>query len=79
MEAYVYSKLEEDGVKKIIYKMARVRDDNYKDVKGGTVIKGRNGKLVTDQEVVLKVWESYLGEKQQGFRKGKGRLMGCLH
>ena len=28
-------------------------------MKDGTVIKDRNGKLVTEQETVLKVWESY--------------------
>ena len=43
----------------MIYKKARDRDENSKDVKGGTVIKDRNGKLVTEQEAVLKVWESY--------------------
>ena len=62
MEADVYSKLNEDGGKKMIYKMARDRDENSKDVKGGTVIKDRNGKLVTEQEAVLKVWESYFKE-----------------
>ena len=62
MEADVYSKLDEDGGKKMIYKMAQDRDENSKDVKGGTVIKDRNGKLVTEQEAVLKVWESYFKE-----------------
>ena len=46
----------------MIYKMARDRDENSKDVKGGTVMKDRNGKLVTEQEAVLKVWESYFKE-----------------
>ena len=62
MEADVYSKLDEDGGKKRIHKMARDRDENSKDVKGGTVMKDRNGKLVTEQEAVLKVWESYFKE-----------------
>ena len=48
MEADVYSKLDEDGGKKMIYKMARDRDENIKDVKGGTVMKDRNGKLVME-------------------------------
>ena len=51
----MYSKLDEDGGKKMIYKMTRDRDENSKDVKGGTVIKDRNGKLVTEKEAVLKV------------------------
>ena len=62
IEADVYSKLDEDGGKKMIYKMARDRDKNSKDVKGGTVMKDRNGKLVTEQEAALKVWESYFKE-----------------
>ena len=31
----------------MIYKMARDKDENSKDVKGGTLIKEINGKLVT--------------------------------
>ena len=62
MEAYVYSKLDEDDGKKMIYKMARDRDENSNDVKGGTAMKERNGKLVAEQEAVLKVWESYFKE-----------------
>ena len=49
MDADVYSKLDEDGGKKIIHNMACDRDDNSKAVKGGTLIKDRNGKLVTEQ------------------------------
>ena len=62
MEADVHSKLDDDGGKKMIYKMARDRDENSKAVKVGKVIKDRNGKLVTEQEAVLKVWESYFKE-----------------
>ena len=43
--------------------MARDRDENNKDVKGGTVIKDINGKLVSEQEAVLKVWESYFKDQ----------------
>ena len=49
MEATVYSELDEDDGNKMIYKMARDRDENNKDVKGGTVIKDKNGKLITDK------------------------------
>ena len=62
METDVYSKLDEDGGKTMIYKMSRDRDENSKDVKGGTVMKDRNGKLVIEQEAVLKVLESYFKE-----------------
>ena len=43
--------------------MARDRGENSQDVEGGTVIKDRNGKLVTEQEAVLKVLESYFKEQ----------------
>ena len=46
----------------MIYKMARHRNENSKDVKGGTFIKYRNGKLVTNREEVLKVWEGHYSE-----------------
>ena len=62
MEAYLYTKLDEDAGKKMIYKMARQRNEYSKDVKGGTFIKDRNGKLVTNREEVLKVWEGHYSE-----------------
>ena len=42
----------------MIYKMTREKDDNSKDVKGGTLIEDRNRKLVKEQETVLKVWKA---------------------
>ena len=62
MEADLYTKLDEDAGKKIIYKMARHRNEYSKYVKGGTFIKDKNGKLVTNQEDVLKVWEGHYSE-----------------
>ena len=38
-QADVYSKLDEDGGKRKIYKMARDKEGNNKDVKGATLIK----------------------------------------
>ena len=55
MEADLYNKLDEDAGKKMAYKMASQRNEYVKDVKGGTFIKDRNGKLLTNQEEVLKV------------------------
>ena len=68
MEAEVYSKIDEEGGKKMLCKMAYDKDENSKGVKGRTLIKDKNGKLVTEQEAVLKVWESYFKEllKQGG-------------
>ena len=61
-EADLYTKLDEDAGKKMIYKMARHRNEYSKDVKGGTFIKDRNGKLVTNREEVLQVWEGHYSE-----------------
>ena len=47
MEEELYRKLDDDSGKKIIYKMAREMGEDSKDVKAGTVIKHKNGKLVT--------------------------------
>ena len=54
MEANLYTKLDEDAGKKMISKMARPRNKYSTDVKGGTFNKDRIGKLVTNQEEVLK-------------------------
>ena len=62
MEADLYTKLDEDARKKMVYKMARHRNEYSKDVKGGTFNKDRNGKLVTNQEDVLNVWEGHYSE-----------------
>ena len=62
MEADLYTKLDEDAGKKMICNMARQRNEYSKDVKGGTFIKDRNGKLVTNREEMLKVWEGHYSE-----------------
>ena len=54
MEADLYTKLDEDAGKKIIYKMARHRNEYSKE--------DINGKLLTTQEDVLKVWEGHYSE-----------------
>ena len=62
MEEELYRKLDQDCGKKLIYKMAQERDEDNEDVKTGSVIKDKNGKLVTDGKDVLKVWEEYFKE-----------------
>ena len=42
--------------------MAQERDENSKDVKSGSVIIDKNGKLLTDRKYVLQVWEEYFKE-----------------
>ena len=62
MEEELYKKLDEDGGKKIIYKMARDRNEESKDVKRGSVIKDKNGRLITDHNAMLHVRETYFKE-----------------
>ena len=59
METYLYTKLDEDAGRKMLYKMARHRNDYSKDVKGGIFIEDRTGKLVTNREEMLKVWKGH--------------------
>ena len=49
-----------------IYKTAQERDEDSKDVKTGSVIKDKNGKLDTDRKDVLRVWEEYFKELLNG-------------
>ena len=52
MEEEVYNKLQEDGGRKMIYKLARDRDEDVKNMKWGGValIKDGGGRLVTERE-----------------------------
>ena len=56
MEEELYRKLDEDGGKKMIFKMARDRTEDGRDVKRGAVIKDNNGKLITESKEVLRIW-----------------------
>ena len=55
MEEELYWKLDEDGGKKMIFKMARDRTEDGRDVKRGAVINDNNGRLITEREV-LRIW-----------------------
>ena len=55
MEEELYRKLDEDGGKKIIFKMARDRTEDGRDVKRGAVIKDNNGRLITESQEVLRM------------------------
>ena len=55
MEEELYRKLDEDGGKKMIFKMARVRTEDGRDVKRGAVIKDNNGRLITESQEVLRM------------------------
>ena len=48
MEEELYRKRDEDGGKKMIFKMARDRTEDGWDVKRGKMIKDNNGRLITE-------------------------------
>ena len=55
MEKELYRKLDEDGGKKMIFKMARDRTEDGRDVKRGAVIKDNNERLITESQEVLRM------------------------
>ena len=68
MEEQLYRKLDIDGGKKMIFKMARDRTEDGRDVKRGAVIKDNNGRLITESKEVLRVWAAYYKELLNGTR-----------
>ena len=55
MEEELYRKLDEGGGKQMIFKMARARTEDGRDVKRGAVIKDNNGRLITESQEVLRM------------------------
>ena len=55
MEEELYRKLDEDGGKKMIFKTARDRTEEGRDVKRGAVIKYNNGRLITESQEVVRM------------------------
>ena len=55
MAEELYRKLDEDGGKKIIFKMARDRTEDGRDVKRGAVIKDNYERLIIESKVVLMI------------------------
>ena len=66
MEEELYRKLDEDGGKKMIFKMARDRTEDGSDVKRGAVIKDNNGMLITESKEVLRIWAANFKELLNG-------------
>ena len=66
MEEYVYRKLDEDAGKKMIFKMARDRTEDGRDVKRGAVIKDNYGRLITESKEVMRIWAAYYKELLNG-------------
>ena len=55
MEEGLYRKLDEDGGKKMIFKMARDRTEYGRNVKRSAVIKDNNGRLIKEIKEVLRI------------------------
>ena len=55
VEEELYRKLDEDGGKKIIFKMARDRTEDGRDVKRGAVIKDNYERLIIESKEVLRI------------------------
>ena len=65
-EEELYRKLDEDCGKKMIFKMARGRTEDGRDVKRGAVIKDNNGWLITESKEVLMIWAANFKEMLDG-------------
>ena len=66
-------KLDEDGGKKMIFKMARDRTEDGRDLKKGAVIKDNYGRLITESKDMLSIWATYYKELLNG--KGAGSCL----
>ena len=66
MEEGLYRKLDEDGGKKMIFKMARDRTEDGRDVKRGAVVRDNNGMLFTESTEVLRIWAANFKELLNG-------------
>ena len=66
MEEELYRKLDEYGCKKMIFKMARDRTEDGRDVKRCAVIKYNNGMLITESKEVLRIWAANFKELLNG-------------
>ena len=71
MEEEQYRKRDEDGGKKMTFKMARDRTEDGRDVKSGAVIKDNCGRLITESKEVLRIWATYYRELLNRKRSSK--------
>ena len=66
MEEELYRKLDEDGDKKMTFKMARDRTEDGWDVQRRAVTKDNNGRLNTGSKDVLRIWAACYKELLNG-------------
>ena len=58
----LYRKLDEDGSKQMIFKMARDRTEDGREMKSGAVIYDNNGRLITESKELLRIWTANFKE-----------------
>ena len=58
----LYRKLDEDGGKQMILKMARERTEDGREMKSGAVIYDNNERLVTESKELLRIWAANFTE-----------------
>ena len=58
----LYRKLDEDGSKQMIFKMARDRTEDGREMKSGAVIYDNNGRLITESMELLRIWAANFKE-----------------
>ena len=66
MEEELYQKLDEDGGKQMVCKMARYRTEDGREVKRGAVIKDNNERLITESKELLRIWAANFKELLYG-------------
>ena len=66
MEEELYRKLDEGGGKQMIFKMARDRTEDGREVKRGAVIKDNNERLITETKELLRIWAANFKELLYG-------------
>ena len=62
----LYRKLDVDDGKKMIFKMARDRTEDGRDVKRGALIKDNYWRLITECKKVLRIWAAIFNELLNG-------------
>ena len=58
----LYRKLDEDGSKQMIFKMARDITEDGREMKSGAVIYDNNGRLIAESKELLRIWAANFKE-----------------
>ena len=70
----LYEGLDTEEVEQIMYRLARQRYQAKKDVQQVRMVKDEDGKVMTDEESVLRIWkEYYMGLMNEDRENGEWR------